>query len=99
MKTVKLFFFISLTALSLCLSSCSGDDNFSSTNDKGTFSMKIDGEKTTFDNIVITKDEPDQDGKVLITVIASQKENPDTYVSFDIYEGDTGSFATTYFYS
>lgn len=59
--------------------------------------MKIDGEKITFDNITISKDGSDPNTEALITVIASQKANPDTYVSFDIFEGDTGSFATTYF--
>lgn len=97
MKIKQLLLFVCLSSLTLSFTACSGDDNKETTNNsQGTFSFKLDGVQKNFDNLVITKEAPDEDGDVLITVIASEKAHPETYFTFETFEGQTGTAGISY---
>lgn len=89
----KLFLFTILSALTISLASCSGDDDSGTVNNGdqtgGTVSFKLNGVQKTFNSIQVTR-EP-YDGTTWLTVTASENGNPTEFVVFAGPEGQTGA--------
>ncbi|KAF2520152.1 hypothetical protein E0W68_02710 [Flavobacterium salilacus subsp. salilacus] len=86
----QLFLLLSLSILTLSISSCSDDDSNSTDDNTTSFvKFKVDGVQKTFNHVIINTGTP-EDGTVLLTIIASESENSEESISFEIYQGETG---------
>ena len=85
----KLFLFLSLSVLTLSISSCSDDDSNPTNNATSYVKFKVNGVQKEFNNVIVSTGTP-EDGTVLLSIIASESENSEESISFELYQGETG---------
>ncbi|GGB79714.1 hypothetical protein GCM10007424_19860 [Flavobacterium suaedae] len=87
----KIFLLLTVTVLSLSITSCSDDDSAPTNNggnNEETVSFKINGIQKTFEHIVVNTE--NIDSEVLLTIIASENNEANEFITFQLYQDETG---------
>ena len=87
----KLFLLLTVTVLSLSITSCSDDDSAPTNNggnNEETVSFKINGIQKTFEHIVVNTE--NIDSEVVLTIIASENNETNEFITFQLYQDETG---------